>query len=235
LQAHHKFTDRSGGVSGPPFDTLNLGGHVGDDPAAVAENRRLVAADCGLAPERLLFMRQVHGCAVAVADEPWPANGPPEADGMVTAQPATALAVLVADCVPVLLADEAAGVIGAAHAGRAGLVRGVVPVTLERMAAFGAQPADTKAYIGPAICGRCYEVPQDLHDAVVAAIPAARSITRWGAAALDIPAGVEAQLRRHGVGEIERAQACTLEDPRLFSYRRQQQTGRFAGLVWLEP
>ena len=221
-------------MSGPPYDTLNLGGHVGDDPAAVAENRRRIAATCHISPGRVLFMRQVHGAAVAVADDPWSDSGAPAADGMVTSRLDTALAVLVADCVPVLLADETAGVVGAAHAGRSGLARGVVPATLAQMAALGAEPERVRAQVGPAVCGLCYEVPQALQDEVVAAVPAARSITRQGTPALDIPGGVEAQLRGHGVSQIERVRRCTLEEDSLFSYRRAGgATGRFAGLIWL--
>jgi YfiH family protein len=220
-------------VSGPPYDTLNLGGHVGDDPAAVAENRRRLAVGCHLVPERLLFMRQVHGAAVTVADGSWGQDGSPETDGLVTTRAMTALAVLVADCVPVLLADEAAGVVGAAHAGRRGLALGVVPATLERMIAFGGQPGRVTAYVGPAVCARCYEVPEALRDEVAAVVPEARSTTRWGTPALDIPGGVAAQLRGHGVTRVEQVRRCTFEDAGLFSYRRDGETGRFAGLIWL--
>lgn len=234
MRAHHVFTDRSGGVSWPPYDTLNLGGHVGDEPAAVAENRRRLALQCDLAPEQLLFMRQVHGADVVVAGPPWADDRPPDADGLVTTRATTALAVLVADCTPVLLADETAGVVGAAHAGRGGLAKGVVPATVERMAALGAEPERIKAYVGPAVCGRCYEVPQALQDAVATAVPSTRSTTRWGTPGLDIPGGVEAQLRERGVSQVERVPRCTVEDGRLFSYRRDGTTGRFAGLIWLE-
>jgi polyphenol oxidase len=233
-RAHHLFTDRSGGVSGPPYDTLNLGDQVGDDPAAVAENRRRIAAGCDLPPDRLLFMRQVHGARVAVAGGPWPPGGPPAADGLVTARPATALAVLVADCVPVLLADAAAGVVGAAHAGRNGLALGVVPATLASMAALGARPDRVTAHVGPAVCGRCYEVPAALRDEVAAAVPEAHAVTRRGTPALDLPGGVAAQLRKNGVTQVEVARRCTMEEAQLFSHRRDgPATGRFAGLIWL--
>jgi polyphenol oxidase len=233
VRACHVFTDRFGGVSEPPYDTLNLGDHVGDNPAAVAENRCRIAASCGLSSERVLFMRQVHGADVAVADGPW-RNGPPVADGLVTARPATALAVLVADCVPVLLADAAAGVVGTAHAGRQGLALGVVPATLEAMAALGARADRVTAYVGPAVCGQCYEVPDALREEVAAAVPEARAATRWGTPALDLPRGVVAQLRRSGVTAVEVARCCTMEDARLFSHRRDRgATGRFAGLIWL--
>jgi YfiH family protein len=220
-------------VSEPPYDTLNLGDHVGDDPAAVAENRCRIAGSCALPRERVLFMRQVHGPDVAVADGPWP-DGPPVADGLVTAGPATALAVLVADCVPVLLADAAAGVVGAAHAGRQGLALGVVPATLEAMASLGARADRVTAYVGPAVCGRCYEVPHTLRAEVAAVVPEARATTRWGTPALDLPGGVAAQLRRGGVTAVEAAGCCTMEEARLFSHRRDGgATGRFAGLIWL--
>jgi len=234
VRAHHVFTDRSGGVSGPPYDTFNLGGHVGDEPAAVAENRRRLAARCGLERPQLLFMRQVHGAEVAVADGPWAGDHLPETDALVTSRARVALAVLVADCTPVLLADETTGVVGAAHAGRGGLAKGIVPATLDRMLTFGAKPERITAWVGPAVCGRCYEVPPALQEAVSAAVPSARSTTRWATPGLDIPRGVQAQLRDRGVSRIERVERCTVEDRQLFSYRRDGTTGRLAGVIWLE-
>jgi YfiH family protein len=167
------FTDRRGGVSDPPYDSLNLGGHVGDDPEHVEENRRRVAAAFGVPRSHLVFMHQVHGRGVAVIDAPPADDAPlPAVDALVTANPDVALVALVADCAPVLLADPVAGVVAAAHAGRAGMAAGVIDATLEAMTALGAEPARSVARVGPTVCGRCYEVPAQLRDEVGAVVPA---------------------------------------------------------------
>jgi YfiH family protein len=224
-------TDRHGGVSTAPYDELNLGGHVGDDPAAVAENRDRVAAAIGLPNPQVLYMNQVHGRDVSVVAEPW--DGPaPDVDALVTAQPGLALAVLVADCVPVLLADPAAGVLGVAHAGRPGLVAGVVPAVVAVMRDVGAR--DISARIGPAVCGECYEVPAQMQADALDAEPAAMAITRHGTPAVDVPNGVAAQLAGIGVSAT-RWHVCTLESAEYFSHRGQRPTGRFAGLAWMTP
>lgn len=225
-------TDRSGGASGPPFDALNLGDHVGDDPGAVSANRRLLAESLGLAPDRMVYMSQVHGRDVAVLDGPPAAGEPvPVADGMVTRVPGLALVVLTADCVPVLLADGS-GVAGVAHAGRKGVHAGVVGAVVDAMRRLGADPAGVSAVLGPAVCGRCYEVPAEMRDAVSARVPAARSTTRAGTPALDLPAAVAAQLDDAGVRSVQRLTECTAETPSLYSHRRDAVTGRFAGVVW---
>ncbi|WP_372509221.1 peptidoglycan editing factor PgeF [Actinomadura madurae] len=210
---------------------MNLGGAVGDDPAAVSANRRRAAAALGADPERTVFMRQVHGADVAHATSP---DLPGEADAVVTTVPGLALAVLVADCAPVLLADPVAGVVGAAHSGRPGTAAGVVPALVKAMRERGAEPARMTAAIGPAACGRCYEVPAAMRDEVAAAVPAAYATTARGTPGLDIRAGVAEQLAAAGVGRVETDPRCTIEDPGLFSYRREGRTGRFAGYVWLK-
>ncbi|WP_340562221.1 peptidoglycan editing factor PgeF [Streptomyces sp. GSL17-111] len=232
--AHFAFTDRWGGVSAAPYGTLNLGGAVGDDPAAVRANRALAARSLGLDPERVVWMNQVHGADVAEVDRPWGTEAVPAVDGLVTARRGLALAVLTADCTPVLLADTTAGVVGAAHAGRPGLVAGVVPATVRAMVALGADPARVTARIGPAVCGRCYEVPEAMRAEVTAVAPAAHATTRWGTAAVDVAAGVRAQLAEAGVADIGDSTVCTLESEDHFSYRREQRTGRLASYVWLE-
>jgi YfiH family protein len=224
------FTGRAGGVSGPPYDSLNLGGAVGDDPAAVHGNRRRAAAALGIDPARTVFMRQVHGADVAFVSAP---ETPGPVDAVVTTVPGLALAVLVADCAPVLLADPAAGVVGAAHSGRPGTAAGVVPALVKAMCERGADPARMTAAIGPAACGRCYEVPAAMRDEVAAAVPAAYSTTSRGTPGLDIRAGVAEQLASAGVNGAAVDPRCTIEDPGLFSYRREGRTGRFAGYVWL--
>ncbi|GAB3859521.1 hypothetical protein GCM10028801_21050 [Nocardioides maradonensis] len=179
-------------------------------------------------------LNQVHGDeVVTVVDEPLagPADEVPDGDALVTARPGTGLMIRVADCVPVLLADPAAGVVGAAHAGRRGVELDVVTATVARMRELGAN--DIRAWIGPHICGRCYEVPAAMREEVAATVPATYAETSWGTPALDLGAGVEAQLAAAGVPS-ERVPGCTLEDDRFHSYRRDGvASGRIAGLVWI--
>ncbi|RAY12502.1 peptidoglycan editing factor PgeF [Actinomadura craniellae] len=227
------FTDRRGGVSAAPYDGRNLGGMVGDDPEAVRRNRAATAAELGLAPDRVVYMRQVHGTGVAYVTEPFDGD-PPPLDAVFTDRPGLGLGVLVADCAPVLLADPVAGVVGAAHSGRAGTVAGVVPALVAAMAGRGADPGRMVAAIGPLACGRCYEVPAAMCDEVAATMPAARSTTAHGTPALDLRAGISAQLAAAGVADVRHDARCTIESPELYSYRRERTTGRFAGYVWLE-
>src|SRR6476469_6869396 len=139
-------TDRRGGRSRSPYDSFNLGDHVGDDPADVAANRSRVARELQVPEDRLVWMNQVHGTAVAVVDGPQ--KGPVAAtDGLVTATPGLVLCVLVADCVPVLLADHSTGVVAAVHAGREGVRRGVVPAALAAMTRLGARPGNVTALL----------------------------------------------------------------------------------------
>lgn len=243
--AHFAFTDRWGGVSAAPYDSLNLGGAVGDDPEAVRANREAAAKSLGLDPGQVVWMNQVHGSDVAVVAPPGP-GGPdgtgtpwgrrpaPEVDAIVTTRPGLALAVLTADCVPVLLADPVAGVVAAAHAGRPGLVAGVVPAAVEAMVGLGARPERITAVTGPAVCGRCYEVPDAMRDQVAAVVPQAWGTTSWGTASVDVVTGVHAQLARLGVQMSEKSDVCTMESADHFSYRRERTTGRLAGYVWLD-
>jgi YfiH family protein len=249
------FTGRSGGVSAAPYDTLNLGRGVGDDPVAVAANRRRAARACGLGADRLTWMRQVHGTAVRYAtgapgpgprtgagpgEPPRVTAGPadpavPEADATYTDVPGLALGVLAADCAPVLLADPRARIVGAAHAGREGMGAGVVTELLAAMSAAGADPAGVHAVIGPHICGGCYEVPEQMRARIAGKVPQAGCVTRAGTPGIDVGAGIEAQLARAGVRAVSRDPRCTAETSGLYSYRRDGQTGRFAGFVWLAP
>ncbi len=223
------FTDRLGGVSRAPFEELNLALEGGDAPEDVAENHRRVIED--FAPGTTLAdMRQVHGAeVVAVA----PGAPRPVCDGLVAGPGSTDVTVMVrvADCVPVLLADPDAGVVGAAHAGRPGVLAGVVPATVARMREAGA--GRIAGWIGPHVCGGCYEVPAELQEEVAAAVPQTRATTTWGTPSLDLGAGVAAQLRASGV-EVTDVSACTRESPTLYSYRRDGTgSGRQAGLVRL--
>ncbi|MFJ2212358.1 peptidoglycan editing factor PgeF [Streptomyces sp. NPDC101062] len=231
--AHFAFTDRWGGVSAAPFGELNLGGAVGDDPAAVLANRDLAAKSLEIDPARVVWMNQVHGRDVAVTEGPWTTEDIPAVDAVVTVRRGLALAVLTADCVPVLLADPVAGIAAAAHAGRPGLVAGVVPAAVEAMVSLGADPARITARTGPAVCGRCYEVPAAMRDEVAAVVPEAGAETSWGTPSVDVVGGVHAQLASLGVLDRRRSEICTRESDDHYSYRRDRVTGRLAGYVWL--
>lgn len=233
--AHFAFTDRWGGVSAVPYEQLNLGGAVGDDPEAVTTNRRLAAESLGLDPARVVWMNQVHGRDVAVVDGPWaPGAEIPSVDAVVTARRGLALAVLTADCTPVLLADPVAGVAGAAHAGRPGMLAGVVPSVVEAMVSLGAEPSRMTAWTGPAVCGKCYEVPERMRADAAAIELACWAETSWGTPAVDVSAGVHAQLAALGVRGRSQSPVCTRESNDHFSYRRDRTTGRLAGYVWLD-
>ena len=229
--ARYVFSDRSGGVSGRPYDELNLGDHVGDDPRAVRENRRRVAAALGFGFDRVAFMEQVHGDEVVVVDRPL--DPVPRCDALVTTERELCLAVMVADCVPVLLADPDAGVVAAVHAGRRGVQSGVVDRTLAVMASLGGRREHTGARLGPAVCGSCYEVPAGMQQEVLAVAPAAAATTPAGTPGLDLRGGLAEVLRGQGVADVERVGPCTREDRAFYSYRRDAVTGRFAGFVWL--
>ena len=224
------FTDRSGGVSQAPYDTFNLATHVGDDPRAVAANRSRLTERAGVDPGRLVLLAGSRGGPVAVVGSDGPAEVT-DAEALVTTEADLALGILAADCVPVLLADTAAGVVAAAHAGRRGVAATITTQTLAVMADLGADPAAMTAWVGPAICGRCYEVGDDVAAPVVAIEPAAQARTSWGTTALDLPAAVRAELARAGVTDVRPDPRCTAEDTSLYSYRRDGRTGRQASLV----
>jgi polyphenol oxidase len=239
------FSGRAGGTSGGPHQSLNLGLRVGDDLRRVLANRRRVATVLGLAGMPWAVARQVHSARVLrVGDARSLGQGPPEAkppvgegDGLVTAAPGVVLAVLTADCAPVLLADPAAGVVGAVHAGWRGLAVGVVEAGVAALAALGADPAATVGLVGPAVGGCCYEVGADVRAAVGDRYPAALATTRDGRPSLDPAAAAAAALAAAGVGEVRVAGECTHHlDERFFSHRRDRgATGRQAGLVALAP
>jgi len=248
-------TTRHGGVSAAPYDSFNLGVGVGDSPAAVAANRARLARAAGVPPESVVWMRQVHGTAVtrvdgvlrsadgsaattgaATAERPEtgpPEMGLPETDGIVTSTAGLALCVLVADCVPILAGDPVAGVIAAVHAGRRGAAGGIAPRMVAAMVDAGASASSIEVLLGPAICGRCYEVPAGMRDAVEAALPGSACRTDRGTAGLDLRAGLARQLRSAGVVGVAIDPRCTFTDPALFSHRRGAPTGRFAGLIWM--
>lgn len=227
------FTGRPGGFSEPPWDSLNLGRGSGDTPEAVARNQEITAAACELAPDRLVWMHQVHG--IGVSRVTGPETGAAPRDASFTTVPGLALGALSADCPAVLVADPAARIVGAAHSGRLGTALGVVPALVQAMAAAGADPDRMHAVIGPGICGGCYEVPAAMRDSVAAAAPGSGCTTRAGTPGLDLAAGITGQLTRLGVRQVRTDGRCTAEDRDLYSYRRDGRTGRFAGLIWLTP
>jgi YfiH family protein len=223
------FTGRSAGRGSGPYAGLNLGGHVGDDPADVEANRSALAGELAVPRERLVLMNQVHGADIVEVDGPW-AGDPPAVDGIVTRATELALAALVADCVPVLLHDARAGVIGAVHAGRSGRVAGVVGRAVSAMRDLGA--TSLSATVGPSVCGRCYEVPVQMADAAAAVATASAARSWTGTPAIDVSAGVVEQLAAADVA-VQWVPGCTRESGDLYSYRRDGRTGRFVGVVAL--
>lgn len=211
------FTTRHGGVSSPPFDSLNLGLHVGDNPDDVHRNRQIVEELYG----PTVYMNQTHSADVVEVEFPCTVDG----DAIFTRVPALTLAVQVADCIPLLLEAETS--VAAVHVGRRGLVNGITDAVLERMSG-----ESVVAYIGPSICGTCYEVGDDIYREVVEIFPLAASTTPQGTRALDLAGALSAHLTLHGVAVV-RDQRCTVEDPALFSYRRDGKTGRQVGVISL--
>jgi len=226
-------TTRAGGFSQEPYGSFNLGDHVGDDPEAVRRNRVRLAEGIGLAPARLVWMEQVHSRTVAIVDGPH-AEPVPVTDALVTTVPGLALVVLSADCVPILLSDDEAGVIAAVHAGRVGARIGIVPRVVEAMQAVGARPERIGAFLGPAASGRQYEVPAAMRDDVEAHLPGSATTTAKGTPGLDLRAGIRRQLERAGVSAVAVDPRCTIEDRTLFSHRRGAPTGRIAGVIWMQ-
>ncbi len=205
--------------------SLSLGDAA--DDGVRTEALRSLADTLGASP---VLMHQVHGAATALVVDAG-AAGRPDCDVLYTVQPGVALLARAADCVPVLIADPATGWIAAAHSGRPGLAAGVVPAAVDALRGQGAEP--TVAWIGPHVCGACYEVPADLQEEVAELVPEARSTTSWGTPALDLGAGVRAQLEAGGITDVRLVDACTREDPTWPSYRRDgADATRFAGVIW---
>jgi YfiH family protein len=217
------FTNRSGGISQGVYSSLNLGDHVGDELADVLSNRQIIEKLHG----PVQFMNQVHGGRIVIIESV--TDEQPTADALVSGIPGVTLAVMVADCIPLLLTSPQ--VVAAVHVGRRGLVNEIALKTLDLMREMGAQ--DISAIIGPAICGTCYEVSSEIFDEVVAQFPLASSKTNSGTYALDLPKALTAALMSNGVKSITDQKLCTVENHELFSYRRDGVTGRQVGLVSL--
>lgn len=223
----HGFFTRKGGASSGVFRGLNCGGGSSDLSDAVRINRDRVAAAMGVATDYLVTAHQVHSADVAVVEVP-PA-APPRADALVTATPGVALAVLTADCQPVLIADPEAGVVGAVHAGWRGALAGVLEEAVAAMTRLGARPERMVAVIGPTISQRAYEVGPEFLDAFLAEDPASHRFFAQGAGdrmLFDLPGYGLDRLRAVGVGSAEWTRHCTYSDPELFfSFRRATHEG----------
>lgn len=227
-------SSRSGGISAAPYDSFNLGSRVGDEAIAVASNRKRLASKLGVQLADLVFMEQVHGKSVAVIEGRYDGDVA-MADGMVTATPGLVLVALAADCAPVILWDERALVAGVMHSGRQGTRLNIAAETVRAMIGLGAHAEQINALIGPAICGRCYEVPAHMQADVEPHAPGSACTTATGTPGLDIRAGIAGQLRAAGVSAIALDARCTAEDRELFSHRRDRdRTGRQGVMVWIE-
>lgn len=219
---NYRFTNRTGGASTGAFASANLGFHVGDDPEDVAENRTRLFQEFG----PVTFMTQVHGDRVVVVEDI--SDVDPTADALVTGIQGITLAVQVADCIPLLLISSQS--VAAVHVGRKGLVNGITLRALEVMRDMGA--SNVRAVVGPAICGVCYEVSEEIFTEVTALHPAAASKSARGHRAIDLPSALVKVLEGQNI-RVDLHVACTVETSDLFSYRRDGVTGRQAGLVWL--
>ena len=247
----HEVTDAGGRAVHVAFTSVqggNLAFHVLPDGSGhqreraregVAAARTRLEERMGVDAGSTAFVDQIHSADVVDADGAGWGDGPVRVgDAIVSAGGSQALAIMVADCLPVVFVDPVTGATAVAHAGRRGLLDGVLQNTLDRLAAL--RPADAgagepvRAWIGPGVCGACYEVPEQMRAESATVLPVASATTSWGTPSLDLPAGAEAVLAARGV-DVHRVQLCTVEDERLFSHRRAPGRGRFAGLVWRTP
>ncbi|KMO39747.1 polyphenol oxidase [Methylobacterium variabile] len=240
----HAFFTRRGGVSEGLYASLNGGLGSGDDIARVRENRRRMTAQLGLPEENLVSLYQIHSAEVVVVEAPFAER--PRADAMVTRVPGLGLGILTADCGPILFADPANQVLGAAHAGWKGALTGVIEATLSAMEDLGAARSGIVAVLGPTIGSSAYEVGPEFRERFEAADPDnARyfvpSGERDGHSLFDLPAYIVARLERAGIGEVADLGLCTYGDPeRFFSYRRtthraETDYGRLVSAIALTP
>lgn len=249
--ARHAIASRLGGTSGPPFRGLNLGLRSGDDPDVVRGHRRRFSEALGVAPDRVVAMRQVHGAGIAVVGPEEAGQGAleadtaiPDTDALATDQPGVALFLLVADCTPVLLLDPARPAIAVVHAGWRGTARRIAAAAVRRMErAFGSRPGDLLAGIGPAIGRCCYEVDDPVIDGLRAAHPRDAgdllTLKPNGRAWLDLAEANRRQLLAAGLRpeRIEVAGICTACTTSLFYSERREgrPSGRFGALMMIEP
>jgi YfiH family protein len=240
-------TNRHGGFSEPPFDSLNLGLHVGDDPATVQKNRDALKA---VLPNEPVWLNQVHGKQVIDADALKEITDAcievPSADASVTTTPGRVLAIMTADCLPVLLASRDGKVVGAAHAGWRGLAAGVIEQTVALMQTKQSNQAQNDAegqseilaYLGPAIGPHAFEVGGEVRDIFMAQNPASAAcfeqLQEKGKYLADIYGLACLRLNALGIEHIEGGGECTLQNPDYFSYRRDQKTGRMGSFIWIE-
>lgn len=225
----HGFFTRQGGVSEGLYETLNCGMGSKDDAGRVAQNRALVAEALGIAPDRLITPYQTHSATAFVVEKPW-GGEPPEADAIVTATPGLAVAVLTADCAPVLFADPTARVVAAAHAGWRGATSGIVEAAVEAMIGLGAKAANIVAAIGPAISLSVYEVGQDFQDDLLKLDPEAAPFFELnestGEPHFDLSGYIAERCARACVENVTETGLCTYcDEARFFSYRRSQHLG----------
>ena len=233
-------TNRHGGFSQPPFDSLNLGLHVGDDPLVVKKNRDALKA---VLPNEALWLNQVHGTQVIDADLEGTNIDAPNADASVTTTPGRVLAIMTADCLPVLLASRDGKVVGAAHAGWRGLAAGVIEQTVAVMRAKQSKQTHPEthneilAYLGPAIGPHAFEVGGEVREIFMAQNSASAAcfeqLQEKHKYLADIYALARLRLNALGIEQIEGGRECTLQDPDYFSYRRDQQTGRMGSFIWI--
>jgi YfiH family protein len=230
VRVHAYTTTRAGGVSQPPFDTLNLGGHAGDDFQAVAENRRRLAPALGL-PGKPRWLRQIHGDRVVELDGKAPVGG---ADAAISRRPGEVCVVTTADCLPVLLSNRAGTTVAAVHAGWRGLAAGIVKAAV---AALDEPPNAILVWLGPAIGPSAYQVGDTVREAFLAADAGAgvAFTASAGAWLCDLYTLARRQLAACGVTAIYGGGFCTYsENARFFSYRRDGRCGRMASLIWIE-
>lgn len=229
-------SERAGGVSLAPYDTLNLGDHVGDDPIAVAENRRRLAGGLQAKP---VFLKQVHGVGVVQLAPDTPDGT--EADACWTRERGLVCTMMVADCLPVLLADRAGTVVGAAHCGWRGLAGGVLEALWQGMAPAGGAPGNVVAWLGPCIGPEAFEVGPEVRTAFTADDESASAFFRphgQGKFLADLPALARRRLAALGITDLHGNDGsrawCTVSNPsRFFSHRRDRVSGRFAAGIWL--
>ena len=220
---NYSFTDRTGGLSTGAFLSNNVATHVGDEVATVLANRARLESDLGLP---IQFMDQVHGDVVATIGNEIVAA--PTADALITQNAGIGLAVMVADCIPLLLSNARA--VAAVHVGRKGLMNEVAMRSIQAMRSIDS--SEITAVVGPSICGQCYEVSEDIYEEVSTRFPLAASTTAHGGFALNLSRALMDQLQKSGVRVVDEGR-CTVEDSSLYSYRRDGVTGRQVGVVWL--